>query len=179
MGEKIRFSILGDREGGPSVFLERNKFCYAGKFIGNDTGKILAKNGEKIIAALSFSGDRNDKEVVWIRYVVVEKNLRGKGIGPTLLSYAVESLMGQVRLVKIATNNVFAYRASYKSGFEYTGKKTGILELVLECPSAQTRERYLEGIEVFRSVKSLTDEEVEFVSKEDIKNMPTKTLFSF
>tara|TARA_A100001037_G_scaffold240057_2_gene219846 strand:+ start:6245 stop:6784 length:540 start_codon:yes stop_codon:yes gene_type:complete len=179
LGEKIKFNTLGDGEGGPPIFLERDKFSYAGKFIGKDTGKILAKNGERIIAALSFSGDRNDKDIVWIRYVVVEKNLRGKGIGPKLLSYAVESLMGRVKLVKIATNNVFAYRALYKSGFEYTGKKTGILELVLECPSTQTRERYLEGIEAFRSVKSLTDEEVEFVSKEDIKNMPTKTLFSF
>tara|TARA_Y100000996_G_scaffold398933_1_gene367464 strand:- start:3216 stop:3755 length:540 start_codon:yes stop_codon:yes gene_type:complete len=179
LDEKIRYSTLGDIEGGPSVFLERDKFSYAGKFVGKGTGKILAKNGEKIIAALSFSGDRNDKEVIWIRYVVVEKNLRGRGIGPKLLSYAVESFVGRVRLVKIATNNIFAYRALYKSGFEYTGKKTGILELVLECPRAQTQERYLEGIEIFRSVKSLTDEEVEFVSKEDIKNMPTKTLFSF
>ena len=81
------------------MFLERNKFSYAGKFVGKDTGKILAKNGEKIIAALSFSGDRNDKEVIWIRYVVVEKNLRGRGIGPKLLSYAVERFVGRVRLV--------------------------------------------------------------------------------
>ena len=177
MSKKIEFSIHGDIEGGPPIFLERDKFSYAGKFIRNDTGKILAKNGEKIIAAISFSVDRNDKEIVWIRYIVVEKDLRGKGVGPKLLSYAIENLMERSRLIKIATNNVFAYRALYKSGFEYTGKKTGIAELVLEYPRDQTEERYLEGIETFQLEKCLTDEAIELLSKGDIKNMPIKTLF--
>ena len=166
-------------EGGPPIFLERDKFSYAGKFIRKDTGKILAKSGGKIIAAISFSADRNDKEIVWIRYIVVEKNLRGKSVGPKLLSYAVKSLMERAGLIKIATNNVFAYRALYKSGFEYTGKKTGISELVLEYPRDQTEEKYLEGIEMFQLEKCLTDEAIELLSKRDIKNMPIKTLFRF
>ena len=51
--------------------------------------------------------------------------------------------------------------------------------MVLEYPKNQTMQKYIEGEEHLLSVKNLTEEEIEFFSNEDIKNIPTKKLFSF
>ena len=179
MTKEIKFSIEGDIEGGPPIFLHGDKFSYAGKFITKDAGKILARIDEEVVGAISFNKDRNDEDIGWIRYMVVEKDHRGEGIGPELITYAIGVLRENVGLIKVATNNIFAYRALYKSGFAYTGKTTGIAELVLEYPKNQTMQKYIEGVEHLLSVKNLTEEEIEFFSNEDIKNIPTKKLFSF
>ncbi|ERH03801.1 MAG: hypothetical protein J07HR59_00924, partial [Halorubrum sp. J07HR59] len=64
--------------------------------------------------------------------------------------------------VRIAVNNVFAYEALHKAGFGYTGRETGLAELVLERPGPDPSVRYQEGLDVFRE-RDLSDGEASFL----------------
>ncbi|RQG99780.1 GNAT family N-acetyltransferase [Natrarchaeobius oligotrophus] len=128
--------LLGWPSDGPKLRLDHERFSYAGKFVMTNTGKAVARNADgDVVAAASFNEDRTDERTLWIRYVTVDRDRRGEGIGPELLALVRERALsrGYDRL-RIAVNNPFAYEALYRTGFGYTGETTGIAELLLEYP---------------------------------------------
>jgi predicted acetyltransferase len=150
----MEFVVMGDLEGGPSIFLEEKKFSYAGKFVMKDTGKIVGKIEGDIIAAASFNFDRTDKKIAWIRCISIRKDKRREGIGHNLILYITKKIVGGVPVcVRVAVNNPIAYDTFYKAGFEYTGNEVGLCELILEYPKNQTYDMYRKGAEIFENRK--------------------------
>jgi GNAT superfamily N-acetyltransferase len=89
--------------------------------------------------------------------VTVARDRRGEGIGPRLCAFVVDraSARGYDR-ARIAVNNPFAFEALSRAGFAFTGRETGIAELVLERPLDGTTARedraaaYADGLDRFR-----------------------------
>ncbi|WP_440769607.1 GNAT family N-acetyltransferase [Natronorubrum sp. DTA28] len=182
----MEYELLGWPPDGPKLRLDYERFSYAGKFVMTNTGKAVAWDPNAaldetataaeidgsvvdtpIVAAVAFNEDRTDERTLWLRYVTVERNRRGEGIGPELLALVRDRALerGYERL-RIAVNNPFAYEALYRTGFAYTGKTTGIAELVLEYPipsdESSEFERYQAGLEEFRN-RDLSDAEGQFL----------------
>ncbi|WP_246084345.1 GNAT family N-acetyltransferase [Salinadaptatus halalkaliphilus] len=177
----LEFELLGWPPDGPKLQLDYRRFSYAGKFVMTNTGKAVARDGDELVAAVAFNEDRTDADQLWLRYVTVDRERRGDGIGPELLRFARDRAVerGYNRL-RIAVNNPFAYEALYRSGFAYTGETTGIAELVLEYPrpddggdgvdfgdetdgeGRSARARYQAGLAEFRD-RELSDAELDFL----------------
>lgn len=88
---------------------------------------------DDVVAAISFNADRTDESCLWLRYITVHRQFRGLGLGPRLAAMVVERARKRdYDLFRIAVNNPFAYQALYRAGFEYTGRQTGLAELLLE-----------------------------------------------
>lgn len=157
----MEFSLLGRPGSGATLRLDYRAFAYAGKFVVGAPGKAVLRTpdgspavpewepteslpptveasefDDDVYAAVSFSPDRTDPECCRLRYVTVHTARRGEGLGPRLVDRTVSRLAadGYAR-VRIAVNNPFAYVALYKSGFAYTGDRTGIAELELARPA--------------------------------------------
>lgn len=146
----MEFELLGDPEGGPSLDLDHRRFAYAGKFVMSNTGKAVLRSGEDILAAVAFNEDRTEPEAAWLRYVTVRDDKQGEAIGPMLCRSVTAHLHSEgYNRVRIAVNNPAAYEALYRAGFGYTGRETGIAELVLEHPSSRSIEDYRRGYEQF------------------------------
>jgi predicted N-acetyltransferase YhbS len=107
-----------------------------------------------ILAAVAFSEDRTDPEVLCVRYVTVRNDRQGEGLGPQLLRFLCDRAdeRGYDR-VRIGVNNAFSYEAAYRAGFGWTGEETGLAELVCEWPAPDGRsaERYRAGLDRFRA----------------------------
>ena len=169
----MEYDLLGWPPDGPQLRLDHERFSYAGKFVMTNTGKAVARDADgRIVAAVAFNEDRTDESTLWLRYVTVDRERRGEGIGPELLAFVRNRAIdrGYERL-RIAVNNPFAYEALYRTGFGYTGETTGIAELVLEYPAPagdgdepvfDPRERYQAGLERFRE-RDLSDAEEDFL----------------
>lgn len=147
-------------EDGPQLRLDWRRFSYAGKFTMTNTGKAVVRDGpddpesefdESIVAAVSFNEDRTDDRTLWLRYVTVREDRRGEGLGAELCdAVAARALDREYDRVRIAVNNPFAYEALHKAGFGYTGRETGLAELVLERPHDRDATGYREGLDRFR-----------------------------
>lgn len=155
-------------ENGPRLRLDWRRFSYAGKFTMTNTGKAVVREGrddpesefdESVVAAVAFNEDRTDGRALWLRYVTVRDDQRGEGLGPTLCdAVAARALDRGYDRVRIAVNNPFAYEALYKAGFGFTGRETGLAELVLERPSDRDAARYRAGLDRFRDRELSTTE---------------------
>ncbi|WP_396612341.1 GNAT family N-acetyltransferase [Haloferax sp. S1W] len=187
------FAILGWPDDGPRLRLDYRRFSYAGKFTTPKTGKAvicdpdgtlppldddrpaptggpdsLGPLAEDIVAAVAFNEDRTDASTLWFRYVTVRHDQRGEGLGPELLrKTADEAAERGYETVRIATNNPFAYEACHKAGFAFTGRETGLAELVLERPAeepaAVSREQYQSGLDRYRK-RDLSEDEESFLA---------------
>ncbi|GAB3423371.1 GNAT family N-acetyltransferase [Haloparvum alkalitolerans] len=191
----MEFDLLGWPEDEPTLRLDYRAFSYAGKFVMTTTGKAALRTADgsaaapgwepgrklpegmdpdafdaDVAAAIAFDADRTDPEVLRLRYVTVHAALRGEGLGPRL----VGDLLGPAaergfERVRIAVNNPFAYEALYRAGFAFTGRETGLAELVLErpveAPAADREEaaRYREGLARYRKRGGLSDAERSFL----------------
>jgi GNAT superfamily N-acetyltransferase len=130
---------------------------------GNDVGDVdpSAVDGPPrigdptIVAGVAFNEDRTDDGTLWLRYVTVRTDRRREGIGPHLVAFVCERARdrGYARC-RIAVNNVYSYEALSKVGFAYTGRETGLAELVLDrdlgSESTPDAETYRRGLGVFR-----------------------------
>jgi len=88
----------------------------------------------------AYSQATTDGSTLWLRYLTVRRDCRASGrrLGPRLALFITNRAAGRgYDRVRIAVNNVFAYRALYRAGFAYTGRETGLAELVLERPAAR------------------------------------------
>jgi GNAT superfamily N-acetyltransferase len=147
---------------GPKLRLDHERFAYAGKFI-IPSGKAVVTDGdlvvrdpregytEGVLAAVAFNEDRGDG-ALWLRYVTVRMDRRGEGLGARLCAFVRESAHDRgYGMVRIAVNNPYAYEALYKAEFGFTGRETGLAELVLEHPAPDDRSeaRYRDGLSRF------------------------------
>jgi len=165
--------VLGWPPDGPTLRLDYRRFAYAGKFVVTNTGKAVAREpggslppvdderpfegdwDRDVVAAAAFNADRTDASALWIRYVTVRDDRRGEGIGPRLVAAVVEAAGERgYDLLRIAVNNPFAYEALHRAGFAWTGRETGVAELVLERPVGAPAETdaatYQAGLDAFR-----------------------------
>lgn len=147
---------------GPGMRLDHEAFAYAGKFV-LPSGKAVVSEGdlsipdptegytEGVLAAVAFSEDRTDG-ALWLRYVSVRADRRGEGLGARLCAFVrARAHERGYETVRIAVNNPYAYEALYKAGFGFTGRETGLAELVLEHPAPEGRStaRYRDGLSRF------------------------------
>jgi GNAT superfamily N-acetyltransferase len=145
----MEYSVLGTAAEGPTVSLDWEQFSYAGKFQMGSTGKAVLE-ADEILAAAAFNGDREQPERAWIRYLTVRDDRQGEGLGPRLARQVTHTLLDRgFETVSIAVNNPVAYRALYKAGFHFTGRETGIAELVLSFPGPRDPASYRAGLTVF------------------------------
>ena len=175
----MEFALLGWPASGPTLRLDFREFSYAGKFVMSNTGKAVARDpsgpradpptvdadidraepGSEddpfergVVAAAAFNADRTDPGVLWIRYITTRHDRRGEGIGARLAAFVADRAERRgYRRCRIAVNNAFAYHALYKAGFVFTGRETGLAELVLERPGQRDAATYQCGLDVFRT----------------------------
>jgi GNAT superfamily N-acetyltransferase len=168
----MEYAVCGWPADEPTLRLDYHDFAYAGKFVMSSTGKAVVsepreatggKWDDDVLAAVAFNQDRTDSDTLWLRYITVRADRRGEALGPRLAVFASEKALarGYERL-RIAVNNPFAYEALYKAGFGYTGRETGLAELVLERPSERSRAAYQAGLDIYRE-RDLTETEEEFL----------------
>lgn len=161
----MEFRILGMPADSPSLRLDHREFAYAGKYVMTNTGKAVIEDETEILGAVAFNRDRTEERTWWCRYITVRADRRGEGIGTNLLESIADHLLDRPDStgVKIAVNNPFAYHASYKAGFGYTGEQTGIAELVMRRPDQKDPQLYAQGLEEFLRRDDLSAKERLFV----------------
>lgn len=131
------------------IELDHTNFAYAGKITSSSTGTAVLESGNRILAAASFDRNRTQEDQWWIRYITVHVDHRGKSYGPQLLSALSHRLLDTGTSIRIGVTNPVAYHASYKAGFEFTGKTVGRGEVVLERPPPSQPSTYREGLQLF------------------------------
>jgi hypothetical protein len=155
----MAYEVLGFPPDGPTMTLDWRRFSYAGKFEMSNTGKAVLRDDGDVVAAAAFNGDRDAADRAWIRYLTVRADRQGEHLGPRLALHLFDSLRSLAYdRVRIAVNNPIAYRALYRAGFHFTGRETGIAELVLEIPGERNPESYRAGLEIFAD-RDLPDRE--------------------
>jgi len=194
----MQFAVLGWPEDSPTLRLDFRRFRYAGKFVMSNTGKaVLREDGadgppggaggggppsgadidpaefdDGVLAAAAFNEDRTDPGVLWLRYVTVRDDRRGEGLGPALAARVASRAEDRgYRRLRIAVNNPFAYQALYKAGFVYTGRETGLAELVLERPGPRDAATYQCGLDAFRD-RDLSAAETAFLADREGADPP-------
>lgn len=173
-------------EGGPRLRLDYRAFAYAGKFVMSSTGVAVVRDetdpleldidpdeppqigDPAIVAAVAFNEDRTDSQTLWLRYVTVRADRRGSGIGPRLVAFVCSRARERdYARCRIAVNNVFSYEALSKVGFSYTGRETGLAEVVLDRDLRGSDEvdadTYQRGLDVFRG-RDCSDAERAFLA---------------
>lgn len=200
----MEFALLGWPESGPTLRLDFREFSYAGKFVMSNTGKAVIRDPSAprpdppdtevrvaddfelggdddpferdILAAAAFNADRTDPGVCWLRYITVRGDRRGEDLGAKLAAFIARKAEDEgFRRLRIAVNNPYAYHALYKAGFVYTGRETGLAELVLERPGERDMASYQCGLDVFRESadeRELTQAERTFLDEKEAGGAP-------
>jgi GNAT superfamily N-acetyltransferase len=160
----MEFDLLGWPPDGPTLRLDHREFAYAGKFVMGATGKAVARETD-VLGAVAFNEDHTDATRLRFRYVTVRTDRRGEGVGPLLLRFTAERARERGYAdVRIAANNPFAYEASYRAGFVFTGEETGLAELVLAYRPDDDPGAYQRGLDRYRS-RDLSVVEREFLEE--------------
>ena len=205
------FVVLGWPEAAPRLRLDYRRFSYAGKFVTGRLGIAVVRGepapstaslpslpegleaeafADDVLAAVAFNVDRTDASTLWLRYLTVRRDCRASGqrLGPRLAIFITNRAAGRgYDRVRIAVNNVFAYRALSRAGFAYTGRETGLAELVLERPAARPADsvagddtaddaaataRYRRGLAVFRDREGLSAAERAYLDTDRVAEPP-------
>jgi GNAT superfamily N-acetyltransferase len=196
----MKYELVGwhdGLDGGPQLRLDYRAFAYAGKFVMSSTGTAVARDDADpwgleagadgppqigdptVVGAVAFNEDRTDPDTLWLRYVTIRADRRGESIGPQLVAFVCDRARerGYAR-ARIAVNNVFSYEALSKVGFRYTGRETGLAEVVLDrdltTEPTVDRERYQRGLDVFRE-RDLTGDEAAFLAAREGADPPATT----
>lgn len=199
----MEFALLGWPAAEPTLRLDFREFSYAGKFVMSNTGKAVARDPDEqrpdppetdtdyegaepgseadpferdVVAAAAFNADRTDPGVCWLRYITTRRDRRGEGIGARLAAFvAAHAEKNGFRRCRIAVNNPYAYHALYKAGFVYTGRETGLAEVVLERPGQRDAATYQCGLDTFRASadeRDLSDDELAFLDRREGESAP-------
>ncbi|WP_435065672.1 GNAT family N-acetyltransferase [Halobaculum sp. EA56] len=193
----MEFRLLGWPGDDVVLRLDHRAYAYAGKFAMSTTGKAVALDADGAgddpaefavpaepkreyvdpAAVVAFSADRTDPDALWLRYVSVRRGRRGDGVGPRLCRFVVgrAAERGYER-VRIAVNNAYSYEALYKVGFAWTGRETGIAELVLERPAEEPAAldpaAYREGLATIAARDDVGDGERAFAERKRERGPP-------
>ncbi|MFC7057080.1 GNAT family N-acetyltransferase [Halovenus salina] len=135
----------------------------------SSTGKSVVTD-DGVVGAVAFNADRDNPTIGHLRYVTVREDRQGEGIGSRLLRFTADALDGDAyNNITIAVNNPRAYRACYNAGFRYSGRETGIAELVMEYDPAEPaeREQYEKGVAIFQS-RDLPPEQRSVLERSDV-----------
>jgi len=167
----MEFVLLGWPPDGPTLRLDYRCFAYAGKFVLGTTGKAAVRDGDAdptteyddhLLAAASVSPDRTDDDCLCVRYVTVRDDRQGEGLGARLLAFVADRAADRYDRVRIAVNNPAAYVAAHRAGFGFTGRETGLAELVCERPADRPAPRdadaYRAGLDRYRERDLATDD---------------------
>ena len=165
----MNYALLGWSPDAPRLRLHHERYAYAGKFVtgragvavalpdGVDPGTVPTDGREyaEPVAAAAFDEDRTDPSTLVVRYVTVRADRQGEGVGPRLLATVAAAAADRgYERVRIATNNPFAFEAAHRAGFAWTGRETGLAELVCERPAGRPADvdpdRYRAGLAVYR-----------------------------
>jgi ribosomal protein S18 acetylase RimI-like enzyme len=125
---------------------------------------------DDVLAAVAFNADRTDPGTLWLRYVTVRDDRRGDGLGPRLCAFVADRAADRdYETLRIAVNNPFAYEALYRAGFEFTGRETGLAELVLARPAGdpqmdRSERTYQAGLDRYRK-RDLSAAETSFLDR--------------
>ena len=163
----IRGDAAGSATGDSSTDAERDD---TDSLASLPDGVAESDFADDILAAVAFNPDRTEPSTLKIRYLTVRDDLRGDGrqLGPRLVVFLTQQAADDYNRLQIGVNNVFSYHALYKAGFAYTGRETGLAELVLERPAVavadRSRARYQRGLDVFRQREGLSNAETEFLA---------------
>ena len=183
--------------GGPRVRLDFRAFAYAGKFVTSSTGVAVARDecdpwdltawessagdadaraavdvpqigDPTIVGAVAFNEYRTDPETLRLRYVTVREDRRGEGLGPHIVSFVCARARERgYTTCRIAVNNAFSYEALSKAGFAYTGRETGLAEVVMDRSLGEDApvdaDAYPRGLAVFRT-RDVSDAEHAFLA---------------
>jgi GNAT superfamily N-acetyltransferase len=185
----------GEGDDGPRLRLDYRAFAYAGKFVTSSTGVAVVRDptdpldvdvgadeppqigDPTVVAAVAFNEDRTDAETLWLRYVTVRTDRRGAELGPRLVAFVCARARERgYERCRIAVNNVFSYEALSKVGFAYTGRETGLAELVLDREldgSGVDADTYQRGLEVFRN-RDLSAAERAFLASREGADPPER-----
>ena len=191
----MEYALLGWPPDGPTLRLDHRRFAYAGKFVVSNTGKAVARGAAApdavdaadagtpdeapdgvsydtdVAAAVAFSADRTDGSLLRLRYLTVRSDLKRQAIGPRLATVVAAAADRRAYdRVAIAVNNPFAYEAMYKAGFAWTGRESGLAELLLERPAGDLGDSaapsdpgtYRDGLDRYRR-RDLGDPEASFL----------------
>jgi len=203
----MEFAVVGWPVDEPRLRLDYRRFSYAGKFVTGNYGIAVAR-GERpdqpdtspsgslpslpenldesafdrgMLAAVAFNVDRTESQTLWLRYLTVRRDLRGSGhrLGPRLAAFITAQAAEQgYDCVRIAVNNAFSYQALYRAGFSYTGRQTGIAELILERPAEEpagvSTAEYQQGLDEFRNREGLSTVEREFLAAHESADPPDR-----
>lgn len=176
----MEFAVLDDA----AFRLDHERYAYAGKFVVPGGKAVALTDGttpsfpdpredyaEGVLGAIAFSEDRTDPDTVWLRYVTVRGDRRGEGVGTRLVAWTTTRLHERgYETVRIAVNNPYSYEALSKAGFGFTGRETGLAELVMEHP--HERARYDEGLALFAE-RDLREDELAFVRERRARGPPS------
>lgn len=196
----MELRLLGWPDDGVVIRLDHREYAYAGKFVMSSTGKAVAVDGGDTddssgesaefrvpddpkrgyvapAGAVAFNEDRTDPGALWLRYVTVRRDRRGEGIGPRLCAFVVARAAGRgYERVRIAVNNAYSYEALHKVGFAWTGRETGIAELVLERPAdepaAVDPDTYRDGLATIAAREDVGDDERAFARRKRGRGPP-------
>ena len=199
----MEYAFLGWHDGhggggddGPRLRLDYRGFAYAGKFVTSSTGVAVVRDptdpldvdvgvdeppqigDPTVVAAVAFNEDRTDAETLWLRYVTVRTDRRGEGLGPRLVAFVCDRARERgYERCRIAVNNVFSYEALAKVGFAFTGRETGLAEVVLDRDlrggSGVDTDTYQRGLDVFRG-RDCSDAERAFLKARDGAGPPER-----
>ncbi|PSQ06424.1 GNAT family N-acetyltransferase [Halobacteriales archaeon QS_6_71_20] len=193
----MEFRLLGWPDEDVVLRLDHRAYAYAGKFATSSTGKAVALDADGAgdgpeafelpdeprreyvdpVAVVAFNADRTDPDAVWLRYVSVRRERRGEGVGTALCAFVVARAADRgFDRARIAVNNAYSFEALSKAGFAWTGRETGIAELVLERPTdAPARcdpAAYREGLATIAERDDVGDDERAFAERKRERGPP-------
>jgi len=154
--------VLLGLEEATSIVLPQEEFAYAGQYRMKRYGKaVLTRRPDRptaaaaIIAALSTDRHRIQENRLVVRTIDVRREARGNGWGPLLLRSVLPAVAtAGFETIQINVNNPFAYIAACKAGFGWTGRTTGLAELIMtrptDRPSRWSRGRFIAGLSLYR-----------------------------
>ncbi len=154
--------VLLGLEEATSIVLPQEEFAYAGQYRMQRYGKaVLTRRPDlptaaaAIIAALTTDRHRVHHDRLVVRTIDVRRAERGNGWGPLLLRSVLPAVAtAGYTTVQINVNNPFAYIAACKAGFGWTGRTTGLAELMMtrptDRPSTWSRGRFIAGLSLYR-----------------------------
>ncbi len=150
------FEIVSQPGTTDTIELDHRIFPFAGKFGQRQTGTAVLKEDDSVVAALSFSPDRNQPHWCRIRYLAVARDRQGEELASRLAEQFVEwcATAGFEQLL-ITVLNPYLVVSLARVGFGFTGENGPTGGVILAHPFSGD----LLIVEAMRSLAEHTSDE--------------------